>query len=326
MARSNAIIKDIYLYRLQATKARHFLRVARSYIAKDLIAAHTNAIVNGQVVSVIKGTNAGALRSKMYDIPRKIQKQVQPVTKEFAQKIFAESQRRVPIDKKYIGKFNPADPNGFDKDSYTIVRGKYKVKGSNKYKLPIYNEEFLSTKSSMSAARESALRNDRYTKLSLPSGVYAGEQKHFIDRFYRTTTNEKRDLLFVNSNTGMIEEYSIRRGTGKKYPFGPKDLKPLKIGTTSTQKTGGNQELKRSGMVEEGSYGMFKYGYTISYDPTRLDTKFNYAQLQHDRLSYKHTVGESLFLYNAFEKYRDEYYNKVRKATGYVVKEFNNGR
>ena len=312
MARSNAIIKDIYLYRLQATKARHFLRVARSYIAKDLIAAHTNAIVNGQVISTIKGVNAGNLRSKMYDIPRKIQKQVQPITKEFAQKIFAESQRRVPVDKKYIGRFNPEQS-----DTYTVV------KREREYDVPIASTKMVNfTVYDMKDFHYST--RYKHKDFSIPKGVYIGDKKEFINTYFKGSNKRKKYQLYIDDGDNLFHSYNARLGTGKEYSFGVEGLTPA-IGTTS-QDTGGNKELKKSGMIEEGTYGMFKYGYTISYDPTRQGAKWNYAQVQHDRLSYKHTVGESLFLYNAFEKYRDEYYNKVRKATGYVVKEFNNGR
>lgn len=310
MARTNNVIKDIYLYRLQTTKARHFLRTARSYIARDLINAHTNAIVNGQVVSVIKGVNAGNLRSKMYDIPRKIQKQVQPITKEFAQKIFAESQRRVPVDKKYIGKFNPDEP-----DSYTVV------KRSRAFDIPVERTKEVQNKVDMSAFYFTHINRKNFT---IDKGVYIGSQKKIVDTFFKSSNKRKKYQLYVDSSDNKFHSYNARLGIHKKYSLGVEDLVPA-TGTTK-QKSGGNKELKRSAIVEEGTYGIYKYGYTISYDPTRLGTKFNYAQLQHDRLSYKHTVGESLFLYNAFEKYRDKYYEEVRKATGHVVKEFNNGR
>lgn len=313
MAIKNSGILNRYLYSLQTTRARHFLRAARRPISKYLVASHTTALMHGQVRSTIKGVFAGGLMARMYEVPKRIQKTIDPITKEYAYKIFAKSQELVPIDKKYIGRVNLED-----RDSYIVVRGQYKIKGSYKYSVPVYSDKdgYLARYKSMSTASAHA---KEFTKVKLPSGIYIGEQKDFIERFYRTTSTERTDLLFVNKRTGRLEEYSIKRGTGKEYPFGPKDLKPV-TSTTTAQRTGGNQELKKSGRVDETYIGG---QYSISYDPRRLGTRFNYANLQHNKLNYKHQVGESLFLYNAFEWYKQKYFNAVKEATGYVIKEFN---
>lgn len=312
MRRISSAVKDIYIRKLQETRAKKFLTAARRVISSELIRAHTNAIVNGQVISTIKGVNAGNLRSKMYDVPRRIQKQVSPVTKEYAEKIFAESQKRVPVDKKYIGRFNPEQS-----DTYTVV------KREREYDVPIANTKTVNfTVYDMEDFHYST--KYKHKEFSIPKGVYIGDKKEFIDTYFKGSNKRKKYQLYIDDKDNLFHSYNARLYTGNGYGFGVEGLKPA-IGTTS-QDTGGNKELKKSGRIEEGTYGIYKYGYTISYDPTRQGTKWNYAQVQHDRLSYKHAVGESMFLYNSFEKYRKEYYDKVKKATGYVIKEFNDGR
>ena len=60
----------------------------------------------------------------------------------------------------------------------------------------------------------------------------------------------------------------------------------------------GEEELKRSGNYDDNNH-------IISFDPTRLGAKYNYAALQHDRLDFKHKgKGQALFLYKAYVKHR----------------------
>lgn len=69
----------------------------------------------------------------------------------------------------------------------------------------------------------------------------------------------------------------------------------------------GEEELRRSGkyFTTEG---------IISFDPTRLGTKFDYAPLQHNKITFKHLEGKALFLTSAFNKHRAELLKAIKNA------------
>lgn len=294
-----------YIHKLSTTKAKKLLTAARRTISKDI--APYNAFYNLQVMSVIKGKNAGKIIGKMYELPKRIEKKVEPITEKYALKILSYSQELVPIDKKYIGKFNTQDSSLF------------KVKRDTYFYVPYGT--FLDVKAEKSNKDfYSDIRNRKYEPFDLKKGIYFGEQADFIKEFFRGSNKEKRYQLYQDPNTKQLHSASARYGLERSFGFKLSDVKPA-TGTTK-QMSGGNQELKRSGRVEDVGINSFR----IVYDPRYINPNlWNYAQIQHDNLAYKHKVGEPLYLYKAFERYRQDYYKEVSLAVNKSVKEINNG-
>lgn len=293
-------ISDKYIRKLSTTRAKKLLTSARSVIAKDL--GRSTVFTNLQVMSTIKGRNAGKIIGKMYDIPKKIEKQVAPITEKYAWKIFNYSQELVPIDKRYIGKISADDPNRVE-----IQRSIYT------YDIPVVDYESIkNSKKKKSIEKFHQSIPYESTTPFKPSGVYGGEQGSFIKEFFRNPNKRAWKQLYVDPITGKFTASKIRYGIDdRSYRLSVFDFNP--------ERQGGNQELKRSGRVEEWG----AYGFRILYNPMDAGANWNYAQLQHDNLRYKHKSGQALYLYTAFEKFRQDYYNDVKKMVQKVIKEAN---
>ena len=299
------------LKRAYEKRRRHFLKIARASVAEEL--GKRLAIDNLEITSTIKGVRgrpAGRIIGKVSKMSDNMNRDFEPITEKYSKLILAESQKLVPIDKKYIGKFNIEDPS------------LYKVKRETVYDIPIGTYKDVKGYVSMDAFYD-AKRTYDYD-FTLSKGMYFGEQAEFIKTFLKNQNKRKIYQLYQDPKTRELHSASARYGDEKSYNFKLSDIQPAR-GTTK-QLSGGNQELKKSGRIEKTAFDEYRIVYDAFSVSGRTGKKFHYAQVQHDNLAYKHTVGGPLFVYKAFDKYRESYKNEIEKAVQKNVKEFNNAK
>lgn len=308
-------------------------------------------------------TGVKEFAKKMNALPVRIQKLVEPIRDKYAQKILAFSNKHVPIDKRYVGRFRAEEVTKVDRPiQYDITQSSVQDYQNTKQEYIKDMYDFLlatSTKDRPSAftGLSAEVQYDRrtgyqtfghrlrygptfftdakgYTQTRTASGrpsavfgefaagVYTGDKAAFIRKFFKTPNHRTRQQLFVDYRGGLHAGRPRYDNIPSKLGLGLKSVKPDRSfrGYLSAkgEMSGGNQELKRSGMITKNSKGeMF-----ISYDPSRINPKlWNYAALQHNNLDFKHAKGKNaLFLFNAVEKYRYDYYEEISRATGRAIK------
>lgn len=197
--------------------------------------------------------------------------------------ILKEAQKITPVDKKFIGEYKGEAP-------------KLKIK------IPVFKDLRERQKGKTTTgvihgnfrdylASSGRLLWGHQGTRKINSSKFSIEKQNYIKKaFYSDDRNQVRNLWFDKSNSS-INLYSARKRKNTKIARQFKDGE-------QTENSWGEEELKRSGDYSE------KY-HIISFDPTRLGAKYNYAALQHDRLDFKHEgKGQALFLYKAYVKHR----------------------
>lgn len=284
---------------------RHFILETRKSVSNQV---KGGKIRHGVVESHLNGKDVGQLEASFENLPKRIQRNLDDVSKNFMNKVLAKAKSDTPIDKKYIGKYNQSDKNVYElkKDIDYYITAK-KDRKSNLYS-NITNVERLYFRTMKS-------KNTKWG--TFYKGKYNQEQFSFIKEYFLGSNKRKRYQLYVDDE-GMLGAGAIRYRTyDKNIGLKLSDIKPFS-GKTK-QLTGGNQELKRSGTLTKNGNG----NYTISFNPLRINRrlKFNYTQVQHDNLTYKHEKGKALFLYDSFEYYKQEFWNSIRTNTLRAFKE-----
>ena len=283
---------------------RHFIVETRRSIANQM---RGGRIKHGIVTSQLSKDNVGTIEGSFKNLPKRMQRTINDIAKPFMEKVLAMAKENTPIDKKYIGRYNPNDEGigSIKKDiDYTILAKEDRF--SKKY----YKDdiEFLFNKAS---------RSKNTILGSFDKGVYSQQHFAFLKEYFLTSNKRKRYQLYADEDGSLYAGAVRYRSYDRDFGFKLSDIKPFK-GKTS-QMTGGNQELKRSGTLTKRRDG----GYTISFNPTRVNRrlKFNYAAVQHDNLSYNHEQGKALFLYDSFEHYKQQFWNAIRTNTLKAFKE-----
>ena len=311
---------------------QHFLVAARqAAIAAGLTSGRV--LINKNVISKLEKKAAGTIHSTFSGLPRDLQNNLRDVSYEFTQKVFQESQRLVPIDKRYIGKYNPNV--GRLKRSIGMPRNKLYEQNGGLVELVTEKSrrKYLKDPTSYSDIQNlyQAGTEDLWAyaeevkKLKIPKGYYDKKHYDFISSYFtrESANHRKKRQLFVDKK-GNLYSATVRynpdeiTNIGLNYKdFNPIDVKKFKK-TSAKEHAGGNQELKNSGKISET-----KTGWTISYDPTRLGARFNYASLQHEMPDsvYKHKVGQSLYLLTAYEKYVKQFREAVKAKAVDTFKE-----
>lgn len=301
-----------------ASKQKHFLNAAKHSLGKSY---RKWTVQNVEVKSYIRGKRAGEIEGRLAKFPKRLQETVGKVDEKYADLIFAESQRLVPVDKKYIGKFNVSDVLTVQRSrvlkipQMTIEERRLDIEdrisdGGKYIDEPYYSASVI--------YKEGGYKKIRKT---IEAGTYTGSNANFIKEYLRSSNKRKRHQLFTSDG----ELFGGTEYGGKSYASLGKlsDIKPENVSYTS-QLSGGNQELKRSGLLSKDKKGTW----TISYNPINVNSSltFNYAQLQHDMPEplYTHKVGESMYLYKAFEKYRQDYIRDIGNAINNAIKENEN--
>ena len=146
------------------------------------------------------------------------------------------------------------------------------------------------------------------TRLDLPAGYYYNSG--LVKDFFLSSNKRKRWQLYVDED-GTVGAYYSNSKRAKI--FGNiKDIKPIDprtIRKSAKEISGGNQELKKSGHLD-------KKRRLIVYSSKTMGTKFDYAQVQHDNLAYKHAPGkQALYLYDAFEHYRKRFIDAIKNGS-----------
>lgn len=297
---------------------QHFLVAARQ-AAKAAGLVTAGSIINKNVISKLERKAAGTVTGTFSGLPQKLQTELNDVSYWFTKKVFDESQRLVPIDKRYIGRYNP---NSYGRIKKSFTYSILKESAKNKY---IDNKGGTDAES---IYNELSYDKDNMVDFTVESGYYRNYDYEFLQKYFKGSNKRKYKQLVVDEY-GYFKEYSKRykshnKSLSKNYNSlkpenGIENMKPMNYRWSDPQ-TGanGNQELKKSGRIDET-----KNGWTISYDPTREFARFNYASLQHDMPEsvYKHKHGQSLYLLTAYEKYVKEFREAVKAKAIDVFKE-----
>lgn len=298
----------------------HFLIAARQ-AAKVAGLVTAGSIINKNVISKLERKAAGTVTGTFSGLPQQLQRELGDVSYWFTRKVFAESQRLVPIDKRYIGTYNPKDYKKIKRDLSVLV---LKESSKDSVKDKFTNVESLYNKMYKNAKP----LNKHFEQIDVDKGYYSSTQYEFIQKYFMSKNKRKYKTLVV-SKSGMFKEYSLRYKQKAintlvysdmlKPDKDIENMKPMNRRWSDPQYSkNGNQELKKSGRIDET-----KNGWTISYDPTRQYAKFNYASLQHDmpETVYKHKHGQSLYLLTAYEKYVKEFRDAVKNKAVDIFKE-----
>lgn len=233
-------------------------------------------------------------------------------------KILSEAKENTPVDKRYIGfRANTTKKQETLKNIPVILNAETR----KDYGVDLSTGEYYIGKRERSAKAGRALKSDKYTEkidIDLSGFIIDGENYNFSEETKKKIKNkfsgdnrEQRRNLWYNLDKNSLEYYKIR----KSHNALNSETRNTTIGYAFSdgQEHGGEEELKRSGMYDKKTH-------TISFDPTRFGTKYNYASIQHNRLDFNHLVGGPLFLYNAYMKYRNELSNAIMSS----IKDFRN--
>lgn len=284
---------------------RHFIIETKKSIASQI---RGGKIKHGIVTSSLDNKDVGTVEGAFQNLPKRIQRTLDDISKSFMEKILAMAKNNAPIDKKYIGKYNKSDKNVGE------------LKRDIDYSITAKADRFSSQYSNIIDIERMYLKTIRSknTKYgTFEKGMYDKQQFDFIKDYFLSSNKRKRYQLYVDKE-GNLGAGAIRYSTyDRDFNFKLQDVKPF-TGTT-IQATGGNQELKRSGTLTKRRNG----GYTIWFNPKKINKKlkFNYAAVQHDNLSYKHEQGKALFLYDSFEYYKNKFWNAIKTNTLRAFKE-----
>lgn len=244
--------------------------------------------------------------------------------------IFAESQRLVPIDKRYAF-VNSVKINSYRARNILDITGMENLSSvRNKNLVSRRLKDFRRLDEDRKAKDE--LANEGITVknavIRFSSGWYSGEQADFIRKYLSGTNRRGSYNLYYDSSTDTIYKRNSRTSlnftpvTGISLNMvGKKEKEKDNVINTKYQPTGGYQELKSGGTIKNTANG-----YIIAYsafDRTKqVGDRYNYAALQHDNLAFKHKYGESMYLSKAVMKYRQKIYEEHRKR---VVKSITGG-
>ena len=272
-------------------------------------------------------SNFGKVYADAERLPIRMQAAVSAVMQKYSEKIFAMSQKLVPVDKRYAY-INSKDSKSIKVKSY---RRRPIVSISKSSDISFYkfdenrDEERRDLRSFRRLYEENRLGDYGYSveELNVGYGWYSGKKAEFIKRYLSGTNDRGQHSFIYNKEDGLIYQRDSRGSLN----FSPSSALSLnmtgkrvyggKMFSSSKQPTGGFQELREGGKLTHKYIGDKIINSTISYsafDETRKSgNRYNYAALQHDNLAFKHKYGQALYLSEPVKFYKDKYLKEVRE-------------
>lgn len=282
----------------------------------------------------------GKVYASTETLPTVMKNNIDLVMQKYSDKIFARSQKLVPVDKRYAYK-NIADKRSVYVKSYRR-RQVISISDISKVDLFDYSAEGYGGLRNFRRVYEEGVdaQERKYLKdigvgfsaeeMNVGYGWYEGEQADFIRKYLSGTGHRGQYSIFYDQKTRGIYQ---RRGqgildfsrsgslslnmSGKK-----KRIFSDKIINVKDQPTGGYQELKSGGRITKTKDG-FRITYS-AFDETRpVGDRYNYAALQHDNLAFKHKFGQALYLSEPVQFYKNKLLQEIKETS---IKTFEKGK
>ena len=244
-------------------------------------------------------------------LPARLREKMNAVMSKYGTKIFAMSQRLVPIDKRY---------------GATVQRKQSRIRSI----VAINDIDHTTFKKSL---RDPGMRSFRkqyenfknLIDFKVGSGWYGGNQADFIEKYLNGSNRRSIYNIYYNVKEGKIYNFNdeVILNVNSK-DFLSLELKgDKKAGRSRLQPFGGYQELKKGGELKyTGNLGD-STSLSISYsafDKTRPKSQqYNYAALQHDNLAFKHKYGQALYLSQPVKFYRDKLIKEMRESVAKTI-------
>lgn len=286
-------------------------------VAKNAIVQMPNFMIGG-VKGIGSNRDSGALFFNLNKVAKKNEKfflddeRIDKIMFDILQ----EAQSLAPIDKRYIKAKKPNLKMTITMPSFKNIDERAK-KRVNLLTSEEYSSGRALSKYLGGGGGYVGLRNDRQSQLSYEQMVfpeYAEKNNYSYEkqRALKRLTQKNKEVvrrLWYNQKIGTKDQPSIEIFNAGRYGTLKKSI-PFATRFEGTERHGGEEELKRSGEYDPETK-------IISFDPTRLGTKYNYAEMQHNRLDFEHSKGQALFLRTAIIKHR----RKLIETINIVVQE-----
>ena len=302
--RSSAYVNALTKYYKQNVKG-HFLEKAKLTIEDSKLFISKTALRHKAVYSNLDGFWAGTIYGAFNQFPKEMYKNLNIVSSDMMSSIFAMSQRLVPIDKKYIGLVSAGDFGELKRPrSYLIPSKEERFE-----QIRSYDHNTVAQLAYKYRDPEEFYLGKHSTRLDLPAGNYYNNG--LIKDFFLSSNKRSRWQLYIDKegNIGSFYEGAKKRA---KIFGNIKDIKPINpkdFRITTKEITGGNKELKKGGKL-------YKKRGMIIYSSKLGGAEYEYAQVQHDNLAYKHATGkQALYLYDSFEYYRKKFAENLKAGT-----------
>ena len=264
-------------------------------------------------------SNFGKVYADAGQLPTRLRDTMNAVMLKYGEQIFRESQRLVPIDKRY-NKLNTK--NSVEVKKYRN-RGIIEISGIKDIDFKRRRGREASFRRFYESKYDGQVKY-KWTSLSAGSGWYTGEQAEFIKKYLSGSNRRSIYYIYYNSQEGKIYDFGGNvvlsmngRGSMSLDLKGEKD-----VVTANRQVNFGNQELKKGGKLDKTPYG-YRITYSAFDDSRPAGDRYNYAALQHDNLAFKHKYGQALFLYEPVKHYRSRLIKEMRQS---VSKEIERGK
>lgn len=318
---------------------------------KEQMGYNLTSFAKGGVVTYYhknKPDKSGTVYTGIETLPAQLQRVSSETKKEYMQKIFAMSQKLVPVDKRFVG-INIKDKNSIKLSNYRArplvsIAGYSKDIGAHDYfDSPGVEGRLTNFRLSLTDGggtekvdykvldaegliNKTAYLDYGYADLYVGSGYYSGDKADFIRKYLLGTNRRKTEGLFYNEDDGNIYarkrkgQIDFTKLSGVSLKMRSKRVDNKKAFSSNIQPTGGFQELREGGKISK-DFSQITYS---AFDQSRKGGgKFNYAALQHDNLTFRHKYGEAQFLAKSVAYYQEEL---VRKMKERISKTFERGK
>ncbi len=269
------------------------------------------SIIGGTSKAVTSNAYSGFVSVDLFKVANKIDLKLldDPRVDNVMREIMKEAQERAPVDKRYIG-----------------MRPTKKDLKSMKFSVPMFRDLDEREKPKTYTSDETNHREVSYTygrRIVENSGRNrkSGDEETVFKNIdiFKDFSLEKQRMIRRLLTTGVGKDklradkrslwYNEKENSLNWYRASSPTKKNIKLATSFGDERlhAGEEELRRSARYNERLK-------VISFDTTRLGTKYNYAALQHDRLDFTHKVGEPMFLYNAYMKNRQNLISAIEEV------------
>ena len=321
MARKGITASVVYTSTMSAGRPS----LSGSYRKKVFSAERSSLALYAENIRKLFETDPRALNS---DDVRKVMEQILYKAKEDA-----------PVDKRYIGKTPNKDISiNFEMPSYRNLNertsGMQYTAPSQRHRLAVYGRFAQQVSKDTDAELRILIKKDRkgeeltegeklilqntksnLMKLNIPNNSgwagsnFSAEKIEFMKSVFSGGNNrERKRYLWYNKTDMSINSFKVRKGSHSYLGTNNRNV-VVATAFTDAKQHGGEEELKRSGKYDRETH-------TISFDPTRLGTKYNYASIQHNNIYFDHgpNNGGPFFLYNAYSLYRSRLIDAIKSS------------
>lgn len=213
--------------------------------------------------------------------------------------ILEDAKGLAPIDKRYIKAKKPNLKMTITMPSFKNVdeRAKKRVNllTSKEYSSGRALSKYLGGGGGYVGLRDAEQSQLSYEQMVFPEYAKKNNYSYEKQRALKRLTQKNKEVvrrLWYNQKTGTKDQPSIEIFNAGRYGTLKKSI-PFATRFGDNKPHGGEEELRRSGEYDPKTK-------IISFDPTRLGTKYNYAAMQHNRLDFQHSEGQALFLRTAY--------------------------